>query len=82
MWICYITIYEYVFICYIKRGNRLKELSYMVSVKSMKCACNSCLCVVTLTEAIEKDGKYYCCDACANGHVNEKGCGHTGCSCN
>ncbi|MDJ0692267.1 MAG: hypothetical protein QNJ41_27720 [Xenococcaceae cyanobacterium MO_188.B32] len=28
-----------------------------------------------------KNGKYYCCEACANGHVNEKSFGHQGCSC-
>ena len=30
----------------------------MTSVTSMKCACNSCLCVVSLKDAIEKNGKY------------------------
>jgi hypothetical protein len=53
----------------------------MVAVNSMKCACPSCLCVVSLSEAIAKNGKYYCCEACANGHVGEKGCGHVGCGC-
>jgi hypothetical protein len=53
----------------------------MVSVTFMKCACDSCLCVVSLEDAIEKNGKYYCCEACANGHMDEKGCGHQGCNC-
>jgi len=53
----------------------------MTTVTAMKCACESCLCVVSLEDAILKDNKYYCCEACANGHVSEQGCGHTGCTC-
>lgn len=53
----------------------------MTTVTAMKCACESCLCVVSLGDAIAKEGKYYCCEACADGHVDEKGCGHTGCNC-
>ena len=53
----------------------------MTTVTSMKCACDNCLCIVSLEDAIAKNGKYYCCEACASGHVNEKGCGHKGCSC-
>lgn len=53
----------------------------MATVTQMKCACESCLCVVELSDAIQKDGKYYCGEACANGHQNGAGCGHTGCEC-
>jgi len=53
----------------------------MTTVNSMKCACESCLCVVNLSEATEKDSKYYCSDACANGHSQGEGCGHQGCGC-
>ena len=54
----------------------------MATVTQMKCACPSCLCIVTLSEAIMKDEQYYCCQACANGHpTGSKGCGHTGCGC-
>ena len=53
----------------------------MTTVTSMKCACENCLCVVSLEDAIAKNGKYYCCEACANGHVNENGCEHQGCGC-
>ncbi|MFN7557176.1 metallothionein [Microcystis sp.] len=53
----------------------------MIAVTTMKCACESCLCVVSIADAIEKNDKYYCCQACADGHVNEKGCGHKGCGC-
>ncbi|MEB3280327.1 MAG: metallothionein [Lyngbya sp.] len=53
----------------------------MTAVTQMKCACESCLCVVSLEKAIKKDGKPYCSEACANGHPKGSGCGHTGCTC-
>lgn len=53
----------------------------MTTVTQMKCACDSCLCVVTLSEAVAKNDQYYCCDACANGHLTGAGCGHKGCNC-
>lgn len=53
----------------------------MTTVNQMKCACVSCLCIVSLSDAINKDGKPYCSNACANGHSEGEGCGHTGCSC-
>ena len=53
----------------------------MTTVTQMKCACESCLCVVAMEQALVKDGKPYCSDACANGHVDGKGCGHSGCDC-
>ncbi len=54
----------------------------MTTVTQMKCACEQCLCVVDTSSAVEKSGKYYCSQACADGHQNgEKGCGHTGCGC-
>ena len=40
----------------------------MTTVTQMKCACESCLCVVDTSKAVEKEGHYYCSDACANGH--------------
>ena len=39
----------------------------MTTVTQMKCACESCLCVVNLSDAVHKDEKYYCCEACARG---------------
>ena len=54
----------------------------MITVNTMKCACEPCLCVVSLSDAIQKDGKYYCSEACAIGHTEGKGCGHQGCGCN
>jgi metallothionein len=54
----------------------------MSVVTQMKCACESCLCVVSLADAVMKDDKAYCGEACANGHPAGQGCGHTGCGCN
>ena len=47
----------------------------------IKCACDHCSCMVESANAIEKDGKYYCDESCANSHVDQVGCGHTGCDC-
>jgi hypothetical protein len=53
----------------------------MTTVSQMKCACESCLCIVSLEKAVAKEGKYYCSEACASGHPDGKGCGHSGCEC-
>lgn len=54
----------------------------MTTVTQMKCACESCLCIVSTDSAVEKDEKFYCSDACANGHPDGRGdCGHKGCNC-
>ncbi|MCL1472774.1 metallothionein [Argonema antarcticum] len=53
----------------------------MTTVTSMKCACEPCLCNISISDAVQKDGKYYCSDACANGHTDRTGCGHHGCGC-
>lgn len=54
----------------------------MVNVAQMKCACNSCLCIVSPNnEVVQKNGKYYCSEACAENHPNGENCGHTGCDC-
>jgi metallothionein len=54
----------------------------MATVTQMKCACKSCLCVISLADAIMKDDKPYCSDACAKGHVGGEGCAQTSCGCN
>ena len=54
----------------------------MSSVTQMKCACIPCLCIVSLSDALIKEGKYYCSEACANGHIDGKECTHSGCNCN
>lgn len=53
----------------------------MVDVTSQKCACPDCVCVVPIKEAIQKDGRNFCSDACATGHGAGAGCGHGGCGC-
>ncbi|WP_071525280.1 metallothionein [Spirulina subsalsa] len=52
------------------------------TLEKVKCACSTCECMVSPDKAIEKDGKYYCGEACANGHTDgSHGCGHPGCNC-
>lgn len=46
-----------------------------------KCACADCTCKVDTADAVTKDGKSYCCEACANGHSDHAGCDHAGCAC-
>ncbi len=54
----------------------------MTVVTQMKCACDSCLCIVDISSAIQKNEQYYCSEGCANGHgEGTSGCGHAGCNC-
>lgn len=53
----------------------------MTSATQIKCACETCHCPVSEAEAVQKDSKTYCSEACAQGHPDGKGCGHTGCDC-
>ena len=53
----------------------------MVEVTQQKCACADCVCIVSVNDAIKKDGRNYCSDACANGHTAGAGCEHAGCAC-
>ncbi len=54
----------------------------MTTITQMKCACGPCLCIVNISDAVQKDGKYYCGEACANGHLaDSSGCAHAGCNC-
>lgn len=41
------------------------------------CAHKGCHCSTTRPEAVTRDGKRFCCEACARG----AGCHHTGCTC-
>lgn len=52
-----------------------------VDVEMAKCACQDCVCVVSLSKAVTRDGKAYCCDECADGHKDHAGCEHAGCTC-
>ncbi|MEM9276000.1 MAG: metallothionein [Cyanobacteria bacterium P01_F01_bin.143] len=51
------------------------------TVTQMKCACPSCLCIINVSNIVPKDGKYYCCDTCANGQPDCPGCSNDGCGC-
>ncbi len=53
----------------------------MATVTQMKCACEPCLCIVSLTDAVMKEDKPYCSEACAKGHPGGEGCAHSGCGC-
>jgi len=54
----------------------------MTTVTQMKCACEPCLCIVNLEDAVQKDGHYYCTEACANGHPKgSPSCGNSSCGC-
>ncbi len=54
----------------------------MTTATLTKCACNACLCNVSIESAVLKDGKSYCGEACANGHKDGQVCGKSGCNCN
>lgn len=54
---------------------------HMPTINLMKCACPSCLCVISTEDALEKEGKYYCSKACAEGHKTEEGCAQAACNC-
>ena len=43
-----------------------------------QCVCPDCDCMAD--DSFEKDGKSYCSESCANGHVDGAGCGHN-CGC-
>jgi hypothetical protein len=53
--------------------------------EKVACACPNCICTVDIASAIVVDGKYYCCEVCANGHKDgSKGCvctPHNQCAC-
>ncbi|QSJ14722.1 metallothionein [Nostoc sp. UHCC 0702] len=51
------------------------------TVNQVKCACGTCLCVISIEDAVMKDDKAYCCEACANGHTNGEACTQSVCGC-
>ena len=53
----------------------------MVTVTQQKCACSDCVCIVDINDAVTKDDRNYCSDACAQGHTTGAGCDHAGCAC-
>ena len=52
-----------------------------MTVTMVKCACDRCNCEISLEEAIKKGDNYYCCEACANGHINDSSCHNSKCNC-
>lgn len=52
-----------------------------MNVTQQVCACADCVCIVTVEEAIKAHDRNYCSDACAAGHPDDTGCGHSGCGC-
>ena len=38
-------------------------------------------CIVNVSDAVEKNGQYYCYDVCVDGHPDGAGCSHNGCEC-
>lgn len=53
----------------------------MPEVTQQVCACDSCVCIVEISDAITKDERNYCSTECADGHPDGEGCGHAGCAC-
>ena len=53
----------------------------MATANLVKCDCDRCNCEVSLEDAIKKNDKYYCCEACANGHANDQSCKMSDCDC-
>ncbi|MEO0406972.1 MAG: metallothionein [Cyanobacteria bacterium P01_A01_bin.135] len=53
----------------------------MATATQVKCACGDCQCVVDTSTALEKDGQYYCSEACANGHQGGGTCRMSDCGC-
>ena len=48
----------------------------------MQCECERhCTCEVEQQKGIERSGKQYCSDTCADNHPGGQGCGHQGCNC-
>ncbi len=52
-----------------------------VTDDQVKCACADCVCIVSVNNAIEAEGRSFCSDACAQHHEGGNGCDHAGCTC-
>jgi hypothetical protein len=52
-----------------------------VDVEMVKCACQDCVCVVSLAKAVMHEGRAFCCEECAAVHPDYSGCNHAGCTC-
>lgn len=49
-------------------------------MNEQRCACNHCSCTVG-DDALMREGKAYCCEACANGHQEGEPCRMGDCKC-
>ncbi|WP_071778054.1 metallothionein [Synechococcus sp. WH 8016] len=45
-----------------------------MSTSNQICACDPCACAVSVESAVEKDGKVYCSQPCADGHAGSEEC--------
>jgi hypothetical protein len=50
-------------------------------ITMVKCACGDCVCVVKTDQAVTREERLYCSDACADHHKDGVGCQHAGCAC-
>ena len=48
---------------------------------TVTCPCEDCVCKVSTDKAVMKDGRAFCCEECAAGHIHHAGCEHDGCAC-
>ncbi len=46
-----------------------------------RCSCPDCSCSVEPPNGVKKGDKWYCSVACAEGHPEGVGCGHSSCHC-
>lgn len=54
----------------------------MSEVILVKCVCVDCLCVVSISIVVKKDGLYYCFEECFNGYLSGvNSCSYNGCNC-
>ncbi len=49
-------------------------------MNEQRCACVHCSCTVD-ANALQRDGKAYCCEACASGHRHGEACRMQDCRC-
>lgn len=79
---CFIMLISEQSFRYFCKTNRIEKKSTMANnITQVKCACPSCSCTVDISDAIEKDGQYFCCESCSTGHKQGGKCINSGCGC-
>ena len=53
----------------------------MTNTTLVKCECDRCDCKISQENAIKRNDKYYCCEACASGHNHDESCKMSDCKC-